>query len=49
VRAIVEGQLEGINPVLRAADLPLRVRLISAEIDNGEIRILGTASLEFGE
>jgi hypothetical protein len=49
VRAIVEGQLEGINPVLRAADLPLRVRLISADIDNGEIRVLGTASLEFGE
>lgn len=40
-QGMVEQQLAKINPVLDAADLPLNIRLVSTEVDNGQIVLHG--------
>jgi len=43
-KSLVEQQLAKINPVLNAADFPLKVVLTSVEATDGEVILRGTAS-----
>ena len=41
---LVQGQIDKINPVLDAADLPLAARLTSVEVGDGKVVLRGTVA-----
>lgn len=42
-KKLVEGQISKLNPIFDVADLPLRLRLTSVEVDAGRILVRGEA------
>ncbi|MCE9558811.1 MAG: hypothetical protein K8R88_07645, partial [Armatimonadetes bacterium] len=39
VRSVVEGQLEKMNPIIKASDLPIALEFTAVSLQEGQIRL----------